>query len=118
MYKRQIALDAVVGEHSRYSATGLRTGDAVTVGVRSEDFEIDQVALDGMLVMQGTVDTADRLGNITYAYVKVAEGVVLTVQTFSKRKIPTGAQVTLSVSPGRVSIFDPSGKNCTGNTEK
>ena len=114
----EIALDAVVGEHSRYSATGLRTGDAVTVGVRSEDFEIDQVALDGMLVMQGTVDTADRLGNITYAYVKVAEGVVLTVQTFSKRKIPTGAQVTLSVSPGRVSIFDPSGKNCTGNTEK
>ena len=114
----EIALDAVAGEPSRYPATGLRAGDAVAVGVRPEDFEIDQTALDGKLVLKGTVDTADRLGNITYAYVKVAPDVVLTVQTFSKRKIPTGAEVTLSVSPERVSIFDPAGENCTGNTEK
>ncbi|MEP5730383.1 MAG: sn-glycerol-3-phosphate ABC transporter ATP-binding protein UgpC [Sulfitobacter sp.] len=114
----EVTLNTVGGEPSKYSARGLTKGDAVTVGIRPEDFEIDQTALDGKLVLKGTVDTADRLGNITYAYVKVAEGVVLTVQTFLKRKISTGAEVTLSVSPGRVSIFDPTGKNCTGNTEK
>lgn len=104
------------GTSFRCPAVGVAMGDKVTVGIRPEEIQFDETARDGDLVLQGKVETADRLGNITYAYVEVADGVTLTVQTFMKRRIPTGAQVSLSVSPARVSIFDATGKNCVQST--
>ena len=104
------------GTSFRCPAVGVAMGDKVTVGIRPEEIQFDETARDGDLVLQGKVETADHLGNITYAYVEVADGVTLTVQTFMKRRIPTGAQVSLSVSPARVSIFDATGKNCVQST--
>jgi len=111
-----IALDVQPDVSVRCPAAGVAVGDTVTIGIRPEEFQIDEAARDGDLVMKGQVETADRLGNITYAYVQVAQAATLTVQTFSKRRIPTGAQVSLSVSPKRVSLFDAAGKNCARST--
>ncbi|WP_306262023.1 hypothetical protein [Pararhizobium sp. IMCC21322] len=37
----------------------------------------------------------------------------ITVQTFLQRKIATDAQVTLSIPPERITLFDPSGNRCS-----
>lgn len=95
--------------------TGLQRNETITLGIRPEEFHI--VEGDGGnaddLVLAGAINTADRLGNITYAYVDVGLPSNITVQTFLKRNIVTGAPVTLSVPPDRITVFDPSGNRCS-----
>ena len=94
-------------------AAGLRSGDQVKIGVRPEEFLLADDFGESALVLQGKVDTADRLGNITYAYVDTGLDAPITVQTFLNRKIKTGAEVTLSVPPDRIEVFNPEGRRCS-----
>ena len=112
----EIELDVLAGRRYRFSDISLDSGERVSIGIRPEEFLIDDDGQQGAMVLHGEIDNADRLGNITYAYVRVAENVTLTVQTFLKRKIPAGSQVTLSVAANKVCVFDSAGKNRIPNT--
>lgn len=98
---------------------GLQRDETITLGIRPEEFHF--VEGDGGnandLVLAGQINTADRLGNITYAYVDVGLTGNITVQTFLKRNILTGAPVTLSVPPDRIAVFDSSGNRYSSGNE-
>lgn len=98
---------------------GLQRNDTITLGIRPEEFQIVEGdgSSAGDLVLTGSINTADRLGNITYAYVDVGLTSNITVQTFLKRNIQTGAPVTLSVPPDRITVFDSSGNRCSSGNE-
>jgi len=98
---------------------GLPRNETITLGIRPEEFHLHEGNGGdvGDLMLAGSINTADRLGNITYAYVDVGLTSNITVQTFQKRNIMTGAQVTLSVPPDRITVFDPSGNRCSSGNE-
>ena len=96
----------------RLSTKSLKPKDKIKIGIRPEDFQISDKSLDKNINFSGQVDTADRLGNITYAYVKVDADTTLTVQTFAKRKIKSGSKVKISISPDRLHVFGPDGSRC------
>lgn len=109
----EIALEASTKISVWVRADSLSPGDAVTLGIRPEEFTFTDAAGIGDLVLSGQVQTADRLGNITYAYVDAGFSDLLTVQTFLNRKIKTGENVVLSVPPDRIDVFDPTGRRCS-----
>jgi len=96
----------------RLSTKSLKPKDKIKIGIRPEDFQISDKSLDKNINFSGQVDTADRLGNITYAYVKVDPDTTLTVQTFAKRKIKSGSKVKISIPPDRLHVFGPDGSRC------
>lgn len=94
---------------------GLQKGSNITLGIRPEELHLVEGdgGNTGDLVFSGTINTADRLGNITYAYADVGLARDLTVQTFLRRNIESGAPVTLCVPPDRITVFDPAGNRCS-----
>lgn len=110
-----VSIDGKTDTTVTVPVTGLQRNETITLGIRPEEFHIadhDSSNADN-LVLVGSLHTADRLGNITYAYVDVGLASDITVQTFLQRKIATGAPVTLSVPPERITVFDPSGNRCS-----
>ena len=108
-----VTLDGVDNHQVTVSATGLKKGDAIQLGIRPEEFQMSDSPAPGDFVLNGKVETADRLGNITYAYVNVGLPSELTVQTFRNRKIKTGSDVSLVVSPDRIDVFNADGIRCS-----
>lgn len=106
------ALVSITGQRTqtnRVAAPDLRVGERVKLGIRPEEFHIGPAPDPEYLVLEGQVVTADRLGNISYAYVEAGLPEKVTVQTFEHRKIASGAEVVLSVSPMRIDVFDEAG---------
>lgn len=108
-----IDVHAEANKPIKVHATGLKIGNDVQLGVRPEEFHFIDDKPEGHLVLSGRVETADRLGNITYAYIDVGLQSSLTVQTFLNRKVKTGADVTVSVAPDRIDVFGPNGVRCS-----
>lgn len=108
-----IAISGADAVTVQVAASDLNVGDSVDLGIRPEEIQITDKVTKGDLVLKGQVDTADRLGNITYAYINVGMDVLLTVQTFQNRGIKSGVDVTLSVSPDRIDVFKSGGKRCS-----
>lgn len=114
-----VSIDGKADTTVTVPVTGLPRNETITLGIRPEEFHIlegDGGKADD-LVLTGQINTADRLGNITYAYIEVGLPGNITVQTFLKRNIVTGAPVTLSVPPDRITVFDPSGNRCSPGNE-
>ena len=109
----EIEVQGAQSAPSSWAASGVEVGDEVQICIRPEELQINAEATEGALLLSGSVETADRLGNITYAYVNVGLEASLTVQTFQNRKIATGAQVNLSVLADRVDLFDAKGRRCS-----
>ena len=103
---------ATTNDDITVNASNLAVGDSIKLGVRPEEFQITDNARRTDLILKGRVQSADRLGNITYAYIAAGQGSTLTVQTFINRKIKTGSEVTLSVSPERIHVFNSEGMSC------
>ncbi len=103
---------ATANEDIKVNASGLAAGDSIKLGVRPEEFHFTDDVRHTDLILKGRVQSADRLGNITYAYVDAGKGSTLTVQTFINRNIKTGSDVTLSVSPERIHVFNSEGMRC------
>jgi ABC-type sugar transport system ATPase subunit len=97
------------------TATGMHQGDKIDLGIRPEELHIADAGppQDTVLRFSGTVEIADRLGNITYAYVNAGLDNNLTVQTFQKRKIQTDTQVNLTVPANRIDVFNTQGNRCS-----
>lgn len=110
-----VSIDGKTDTTVTVPVTGFQPDDKITLGIRPEEFHIVESGSSHAqnLVLVGALHTADRLGNITYAYVDVGLTSDITVQTFLQRKIATDAQVTLSIPPERITVFDPSGNRCS-----
>ncbi|MEP1964277.1 ABC transporter ATP-binding protein [Tateyamaria sp.] len=108
-----VHVDGAASGAIEVKAENLKPGDHVQLGVRPEEFNLSLGALDESLVLMGHVETADRLGNITYAYVNAGLADLITVQTFQNRKIKAGEEVTLSVAQNRIDVFNPDGIRCS-----
>lgn len=108
-----VTVDGTVNTRVLVSAGHLKPGDSIKLGIRPEDFQLSSQAEQGHLALHGRVETADRLGNITYGYVDAGLTINLTVQTFLSRNIKTGAEVTMTVSPDRIDVFNSDGIRCS-----
>ena len=80
---------ATTNEDITVYASGLAAGDSIKLGVRPEEFHFTDDVRSTDLILEGRVQSADRLGNITYAYIEAEKGSTLTVQTFINRNIKT-----------------------------
>ncbi len=94
-------------------ASGLHVGEKIQLGIRPEEFQLATGSSPAGVLIKGHVQTADRLGNITYAYIDAALDSLLTVQTFAHRKIKTGTEVILTVPPVRIDVFNSKGIRCS-----
>jgi len=111
--RTMISINGATDSRVAIKTDGLAKGDKVKLGIRPEEFQLNANELPDALVLGATVETADRLGNITYAYVNTDFNLPLTVQTFRHRNIESGARVTLTVLPDRIDVFSPSGLRCS-----
>ncbi len=108
-----VTLDGLKADPVEISASGLVVGEAVKLGVRPEEFHFSPAAQSDGIEINGNVRNADRLGNITYAYVEVGLDAPLTVQTFELRGIKSGTDVILTVPPNRIDVFNAQGRRCS-----
>ncbi len=110
-----VAVDGVSGISLEIRASGLQPDDKITLGVRPEEFHFisEADAPPNALVLRGQVEMADRLGNVTYAYVNAGLAEDVTVQTFQHRKIASEENVTLAVPADRIDVFNPTGARCS-----
>ncbi len=85
-------------------AGALAAGANVTLGVRPEHLLLADAGPLG-----GVVDVVEHLGVETLAYVKVAAEGTVIVRTDDLSRIRQGETVSLTLRPGRGSLFDPAG---------
>jgi ABC-type sugar transport system ATPase subunit len=87
-------------------------GDTVTLGVRPEALEViaagDSVAV-GMTALSARVESVERLGNITFAYLDGGTPEVITVQMMGHSDLEPGQDVRVGIRPQGVHIFDAGG---------
>ncbi|WP_424974361.1 ABC transporter ATP-binding protein [Dinoroseobacter sp. S124A] len=72
----------------------------VIVGVRPQHLKLDPAG-DTHLV-----DVTEALGDVSYLYLKAADGARLTVEAGEEDPLPEGSGVGLVLSPDRVMLFD------------
>ena len=108
-----VSVDGTSNQPVILRASNLKLGEKIKLGIRPEEFQLTNDSDPAGLVIEGRVQTADRLGNITYAYIDAELDTLLTVQTFAHRKIKTGTTVTLTVLPERVDVFNSNGIRCS-----
>ena len=90
----------------------MEQGAAVTVGVRPEAVDVVEAgaaALPGRVALPARVESVERLGNITYAYLDGGTPEVITVQMMGDTTLATGQQVQLALPQNQLHIFDQSG---------
>jgi len=80
-------------------------GTPVTLGIRPEHFlpSPDQSAVGG------TVSVIERLGGVSYVYVQLPDGSVVTVERREHEHIEPGQVHRFAVNPARVFLFDNAG---------
>ncbi len=91
---------------------GVRSGDAVTVGVRPEALQIfadGEAVPGGMTALPARVESVERLGNITFAYLDGGTPEVITVQVMGPTALQSGQQVQVGLHPGQFYVFDAAG---------
>jgi len=87
-------------------------GDAVTLGVRPETLEVVAAGAAvpaGLTALPARVESVERLGNITYAYLDGGTPEVITVQVMGHSDLEPGQQVQVGLRPDQVHVFDAAG---------
>ncbi|RYH06267.1 MAG: TOBE domain-containing protein [Alphaproteobacteria bacterium] len=110
--KSTVRLDASAATRFDLGASPGSAGDAVTVGVRPESLQIfpDGGALPaGMTGMPARVESIERLGNITFAYLDGGTPEVITVQVMGQADFEPGQQVQVGMRPSQLYVFDATG---------
>ena len=108
----RLRLDANAAAQLEVAATGAGAGDAVTVGVRPEALEVispGEAMPTGMTALPAKVESVERLGNITYAYLDGGTPEVITVQVMGHSDLAAGQEVQVGMRPGQVHVFDAAG---------
>ena len=110
--KATVRLDASAGTRFDLGAGPLSAGDAVTVGVRPEALQIftEGAALAGGLAgLPAKVESVERLGNITFAYLDAGTPELITVQVMGPTALSSGQMVQVGLAPSQVYVFDAAG---------
>ena len=94
-----------------FAALGIADGAPVTVGVRPESLEIllSGAADAGRATLPARIESVERLGNITYAYLDGGTPEVITVQVMGDADIASGQDVRVALRPGAIHLFDAKG---------
>ncbi len=93
-----------VGEVPRM---GFLAGDSVTLGVRPE--HLSMAATEG-LALSGTLEALERLGDITYLYLSLADGSQITVAEQGDRVLDIGELVSVYAAQDDLHLFDEAGQ--------
>ncbi|MDB5539488.1 MAG: Lactose transport ATP-binding protein lacK [Devosia sp.] len=110
--KATLGLDSSAGAELELAANGAGAGDAVTVGVRPEALEVisaGQAVPPGMTALRAKVESVERLGNITFAYLDGGTPEVITVQVMGHSELAAGQEVRVGLRPAQVHVFDAAG---------
>jgi multiple sugar transport system ATP-binding protein len=83
----------------------LSVGDRATLGIRPEHLRLDQTNP----TLLGEVLVLERLGGLTYLYVKIAGGDTLVVQTDGDNPVHLHDRVPVHISGDLCHLFDPQG---------
>ena len=107
-----VAIDGLADVQVTLPHEDFAAGDEMTLGIRPEELRFVEgtTGTSDELTLEGTLTTADRLGNITYAYVDVGLDRDITVQTAGKHEIVSGAPLLLSVPVTQIHVFDKTGQ--------
>ena len=92
-------------QHARVDASGHSAGAAVEVGIRPDDLKL---ATDGA-GFAVRVRVLERLGASTIVYGNLADGTPICAALDGLVRLQAGDQVTLTVGPDAVHVFDASG---------
>ena len=91
----------------RVDASRARMGDAVTLGMRPEDFRVG----DAVNALRTEVTFVESLGSITYAYCSnPASQEVLTAAVERQRPVRIGEALALGIPSASAYLFDAQGK--------
>ena len=91
----------------RVDASHARTGDAVTLGVRPEDFRVGEA----VNALRTEVTFVESLGSITYAYCSnPASPEVLTAAVERQRPVRSGEALALGIPSASTHLFDAQGQ--------
>ena len=63
----------------------------------------------GTAGLAATIETVERLGNITFAYVNIGLPDLLTVQIMGDQHVSNGQEVQLNLTPSTLHVFDETG---------
>ena len=86
--------------------TGVKPGQQVTLGLRPESVVVNPAGTAGL---PATIETVERLGNITFAYLNIGAPDLLTVQIMGNQQVSNGQEVQLSLTPSTLHVFDEAG---------
>ena len=104
----RLALDAAKATQFDLACRGVSVGDGLTLGIRPESVTIGD-AIAGQISLPAIVETVERLGNITFAYLDIGAPEMITVQIIGLSRIALGQSVTLSIDPRHLHVFAASG---------
>ena len=95
-------------------AAPLRTGDAVTVGIRPEQLATASVAPVGGAALAVTVQLVEHLGDVVYVHAVTASGTNLTARAAQDTPLRVGSPALLSFSAADALVFDGDGRALRG----
>jgi ABC-type sugar transport system ATPase subunit len=106
-----VALDASPATRFDLPVPSAEAGASVTVGVRPESLDIllAGAADAGRATLPARIESVERLGNITYAYLDGGTPEVITVQVMGDADIASGQDVRVAMRPGAIHLFDATG---------
>ncbi|HYD04188.1 MAG TPA: TOBE domain-containing protein, partial [Reyranella sp.] len=90
-----------------FGASGAKPGDSVTLGVRPE--HLGEGTRHGM-VLTGTVDAVEHLGEASYVHVRRDDGTMLTARSPGDSRAEVGARISVSTDVEHLHLFDAEGK--------
>ncbi|MBN9309105.1 sn-glycerol-3-phosphate ABC transporter ATP-binding protein UgpC, partial [Devosia sp.] len=97
-----VGFDASAGTSIDVAARHVAAGDAVTLGVRPEALEVMASGAGvpaGMAALPARIESVERLGNITYAYLDGGTPEVITVQVMGDAPLEPGHDVQVGIRP-------------------
>ncbi len=101
-----------VGADLGVALGGQAIGEAVTVGIRPEAMQVyahDGTIPEGVTALSAKVESVERLGNITFAYLDAGAADVVTVQVIGHSDLAGGQIVVAGLKADRVQVFNSNG---------
>ncbi|MDQ7247545.1 ABC transporter ATP-binding protein [Dongia sedimenti] len=90
-----------------FGGTTAKTGDSVTLGIRPE--HLGEGAGHAM-VLTGTVEAVEHLGEASYVHVRRDDGVILTARSPGDSRAEIGAKAAVSTDIAHLHLFDAQGQ--------
>jgi multiple sugar transport system ATP-binding protein len=91
-------------------ATPLRSGDAVTLGIRPEQLSIVGSAVPGACTLAATVQLVEHLGDVAHVHATAAGGATLTARADQLTALRAGSPLLLGFAPDACLVFDAEGR--------